>query len=108
LPIRTVERGGAAGSGNDWHDSRRWARRRGRTLYALDVTNPVRVHDTEWRCCAARVLWEFTDSVGYVRLADAVKTRRFGWVVLSASGAWPAAREFLYVLNQDRCVVEKN
>ena len=75
----------------------------GRAVYALDVTNPVAVTDTEANVASSgRVLWEFTDAnLGYVYDAPTlVKTYRYGWVALIASGySNPGGKGFLYVLN---------
>jgi len=66
----------------------------GRAVYALDVTTPVSLTDTEADIVSSnRVLWEKSSSdpgfenLGYVFDAPTlVKTRRFGWVALVASG----------------------
>ena len=75
----------------------------GRSVYALDVTNPVALTDTEASVASSgRVLWEFTDvNLGYVYDAPTlVKTTRYGWVALVASGYNnPGGKGFLYVLN---------
>ena len=79
----------------------------GRSVYALDVTNPVAPPppfvstDTE-TTSASKVLWEFTDAnLGYVYDAPTlVKTSAYGWVILVASGYNnPGGRGYLYVLN---------
>ena len=75
----------------------------GRAVYALDVTTPVTLTDKEADIVSTnRVLWEFTDdNLGYVYDAPTlVKTRRYGWVVLVASGYNnPGGKGILYVLN---------
>ncbi len=56
----------------------------GRAVYALDVTTPVALTDSEGAVASSgRVLWEFTDAnLGYVFDAPTlVKTYRYGWVV---------------------------
>jgi type IV pilus assembly protein PilY1 len=61
----------------------------GRAVYALDATIPVGPSETEAAIAASgRVLWEFTHpNLGYVFDAPTlVKTRRYGWVALIASG----------------------
>jgi type IV pilus assembly protein PilY1 len=83
----------------------------GRSVYALDVTDPIAPpppflsRDTE-ATAASKVLWEFTDKdhpldLGYVFDAPTlVKTYRYGWVVLVASGYNnPSGKGILYVLN---------
>lgn len=91
-------------SGNDWRTILVGGLGAGaRAVYALDVTNPVAVTDTEASVAASgRVLWEFTDSnLGYVFDSPTlVKTRRYGWVALVTSGySNPGGKGFLYVLN---------
>ena len=75
----------------------------GRAVYALDITNPVALTDTEATVASSgRVLWEFTENnLGYVYDSPTlVKTRRYGWVVLVTSGYNnPGGKGFLYVLN---------
>jgi type IV pilus assembly protein PilY1 len=61
----------------------------GRAVYALDVTTPVALTDSESTIASSgRVLWEFTnDNLGYVYDAPTlVKTYAYGWVVLIPSG----------------------
>ena len=83
----------------------------GRTVYALDVTDPIAPpppfssSDTE-ATAARKVLWEFTDKdhpgdLGYVFDAPTlVKTFRYGWVVLVASGYNNSSgKGILYVLD---------
>ncbi len=95
-------------AGNDWHTILVGGLGAGgRAIYALDVTNPVSLAETEADIIAAnRVLWEFTDDdLGYVYDAPTlVKTRRYGWVVLVASGynnsgEKGSGKGYLYVLN---------
>ncbi len=91
-------------SGNDWRTILVGGLGAGaRAVYALDVTTPVALTDTESDIISAkRVLWEFTDdNLGYVYDAPTlVKTRRYGWVVLVASGYNnPGGKGILYVLN---------
>jgi type IV pilus assembly protein PilY1 len=75
----------------------------GRAVYALDVTNPVLLTDTEAAVASSgRVLWEFTDpNLGYVYDAPTlVKTTRYGWVALVTSGYNnPGGKGFLYVID---------
>jgi len=75
----------------------------GRSVYALDVTRPVLPAETEDDIVSSgRVLWEFSDkNLGYVFDAPTlVKTQRYGWVVLVASGYNnPGGTGILYVLN---------
>ena len=91
-------------TGNDWRTLLVGGLGAGaRSVYALDVTTPVALTDTEVAVASSnRVLWEFTDAnLGYVFDAPTlVKTRRYGWVVLVASGYNnPGGKGFLYVLN---------
>ncbi len=66
----------------------------GRAVYALDVTNPVALTETEADVVTSgRVLWEKTfkdpgfENLGYVYDAPTiVKTKRYGWVALVVSG----------------------
>jgi type IV pilus assembly protein PilY1 len=77
-------------TGNDWHTILVGGLGAGgRSVYALDVTTPVGQTETEADIVSSkRVLWEFTDDhLGYVFDAPTlVKTKRYGWVVLVASG----------------------
>ncbi|MEO8303410.1 MAG: PilC/PilY family type IV pilus protein [Betaproteobacteria bacterium] len=91
-------------SGNDWHTLLVGGLGAGgRAVYALDVTTPVALTDTEASVASSgRVLWEFTDAnLGYVFDAPTlVKTYRYGWVALVASGYNnPGGKGILYVLN---------
>jgi len=79
----------------------------GRAIYALDVTDPVALpppaasSDTE-TTAASKVLWEYTEAnLGYVYDAPTlVKTYKYGWVVLVASGYNnPTGKGYLYVLD---------
>ena len=58
----------------------------GRSLYALDITDPSTM--TSETAVAARVLWEFSDAdLGFTYGEPAiVKTKKYGWVVIFASG----------------------
>ncbi len=95
---------GPPASGNDWRTILVGGLGAGaRAVYALDVTNPVAMTDLEATIAASgRVLWEFTDpNLGYVYDSPTlVKTRRYGWVALFASGySNPGGKGYLYVLN---------
>ena len=103
---------GPPASGNDWRTTLVGGLGAGgRAVYALDVTNPVAVTDTEASVASSgRVLWEFTEAnLGYVYDAPTlVKTYRYGWVALVASGYNnPGGKGFLYVLNPKTGVVLK-
>jgi type IV pilus assembly protein PilY1 len=72
----------------------------GKGYYALDVTNP-----TSWTsesAVATKVLWEFTDArMGY-SYGDArvVKTAKYGWVALLASGYNNAdGKGYIFIVN---------
>jgi len=59
----------------------------GRAYYAIDVTDPVGMSASE-SAVASKVLWEFTNTdLGYT-YGDpvVVKTKKYGWVVIFASG----------------------
>lgn len=58
----------------------------GKSLYAIDATNPAGV--TDEATAAARILWEFSDThMGYTYgQPSVVKTRKYGWVVVAGSG----------------------
>lgn len=58
----------------------------GRAYFALDVTNPATI--TSESAAASRVLWEFTDpDLGFTHGKPLIiKTPRWGWVVMLASG----------------------
>ena len=91
-------------SGNDWRTLLVGGLGAGgRAIYALDVTNPVALTDTEAAVASSgRALWEFTENnLGYVfDQPTLVKTYRYGWVVLVTSGYNnPGGKGFLYVLN---------
>ena len=91
-------------TGNDWRTILVGGLGAGaRAVYALDVTTPVTSTDTEASISSSgRVLWEFSDSnLGYVFDAPTlVKTFRYGWVALVASGYNnPGGKGILYVLN---------
>ena len=92
-------------SGNNWHTLLVGGLGAGgRSVYALDVTDPVGLpggSDTE-TTAATKVLWEFTEAnLGYVYDAPTlVKTYAYGWVVLVASGYNnPGGKGYLYVLD---------
>jgi type IV pilus assembly protein PilY1 len=59
----------------------------GKSYYALDVTEPVKATATE-ADVAAKVLWEFSDEkLGFTYGEPiAVKTRKYGWVLVFGSG----------------------
>jgi type IV pilus assembly protein PilY1 len=91
-------------SGNDWRTLLVGGLGAGgRSIYALDVTTPVALADSEALIASSgRVLWEFTDdNLGYVFDAPTlVKTYRYGWVALVVSGYNnPGGEGILYVLN---------
>ena len=82
-------------AGSDWHSILVGGLGAGgRAVYALDVTTPVTLTDTEDGIASSgRVLWEKSsadpgfENLGYVFDAPTlVKTRRFGWVALVVSG----------------------
>ncbi len=89
----------------------------GRAIYALDVTTPVALTDSEAAVASSgRVLWEKTSAdpdfanLGYVFDAPTlVKTQRYGWVVLVASGYNNAGgKGILYVLDpKDGTILKK-
>ncbi|HRH85812.1 MAG TPA: PilC/PilY family type IV pilus protein [Rubrivivax sp.] len=58
----------------------------GRSLYAIDVTDPSAM--TDETAVAGKVLWEFSHSkLGYTYGEPAiVKTKKYGWVVIAGSG----------------------
>ena len=96
-------------SGNDWRTILVGGLGAGgRAIYALDVTDPVGPAETEASIATSgRVLWEKTyadpgfENLGHVFDAPTlVKTRRYGWVALVASGYNNAdGIGRLYVLN---------
>ena len=95
---------GPPSSGNDWRTVLIGGLGAGgRAVYALDVTNPVALSDTEASIAkSGRALWEFTaPDLGYVfDQPTLVKTYAYGWVVLVASGYNnPGGKGYLYVLN---------
>ncbi len=59
----------------------------GRSIYALDITNPAATV-TDEATAVSKVLWEFTDDdLGYTYGQPTVlKTRAYGWVVVIGSG----------------------
>ncbi|MGS0755399.1 pilus assembly protein [Roseateles sp. GG27B] len=72
----------------------------GRSIYALDVTNPAGM--TSETIAASKVLWEFTDAdLGFTYGEPAVvKTRKFGWVVIFGSGHNNAdGKAYLFIVN---------
>jgi type IV pilus assembly protein PilY1 len=72
----------------------------GRSYYAIDVTDPAGM--TSEAAVASRVLWEFTDpDLGYSYGEPlVVKTRKYGWVVILASGYNnPDGRGYLFFVN---------
>ena len=72
----------------------------GRSVYALDVTNPAAM--TTEAIAASKVLWEFTDTdLGYTYGEPAVvKTRKYGWVVIFGSGYNNAdGKGYIFILN---------
>ncbi len=79
----------------------------GRAVYALDVTTPVALTDTEADIASSkRVLWEFTDAEPGLRLrrADARQDEALtaGWRWSPPATTIRAARAILYVLNPKR------
>ncbi len=75
------------GSGTDWRTLLVGGLGKGgKTIYALDITNPAAV--TNEATAAQKVLWEFTDGdLGYTYAQPVVvKTKKYGWVVIAASG----------------------
>jgi type IV pilus assembly protein PilY1 len=75
------------GSGTDWRSILVGAMGKGgKGYYAIDVTDPSAM--TSETAVAGKVLWEFTDTyLGYT-YGDpvAVKTRKYGWVLVFGSG----------------------
>ena len=79
----------------------------GKSIYALDVTNPNSIDlttasTTTEPALAGRVLWEFSDSdLGYSYGEPAVvKTRKYGWVVIFGSGHNNGnGRGYLFIVN---------
>ncbi|MFG6446895.1 pilus assembly protein [Roseateles sp. BYS180W] len=72
----------------------------GRSIYALDITNPTAISSEA--DAAALALWEFTDpDLGYTYGEPlVVKTKAHGWVVLLGSGHNnPDGQGYLYVLD---------
>jgi type IV pilus assembly protein PilY1 len=74
----------------------------GKSYYALDVTDPATMALNEGNV-ASKVLWEFTDpDLGYT-FGDPLisKTRKYGWVVVFASGYNNGAsgRGYLFFVN---------
>jgi type IV pilus assembly protein PilY1 len=72
----------------------------GKAFYALDVTKPDSI--TSEAVGAGKVLWEFTDSdLGYSYGAPAIaKLKKYGWVVMFASGYNNASGiGYLYIVN---------
>jgi type IV pilus assembly protein PilY1 len=90
-------------SGNDWRTVLIGGLGAGaRAAYALNVTNPVAPAESESVVASSgRVLWEFTHpNLGYVFDAPTlVKTRRYGWVALIASGHNNRAATVPFVVN---------
>ena len=75
------------GSGTDWRSLLVGALGKGgKSYYAIDVTNPAAM--TTETLVAAKVLWEFTHAdLGYTFGEPvAVKTRKYGWVLIFGSG----------------------
>jgi type IV pilus assembly protein PilY1 len=75
------------GSGTDWRTLLVGGLGKGgKAIYALDITNPASI--TNEATAAQKVLWEFTDNdLGYTYGQPViVKTRKYGWVVIAASG----------------------
>jgi type IV pilus assembly protein PilY1 len=58
----------------------------GRSVYALDITDPSTM--TSETAVASKVMWEFSDTdLGFTYGEPAiVKTKKYGWVVILASG----------------------
>lgn len=77
----------AGGSGTDWRTLLVGGLGKGgKTIYALDITKPSTI--TSEATAAQKVLWEFTDpDLGYTYGQPViVKTKKYGWVVVVASG----------------------
>lgn len=80
----------------------------GKSLYALDITDPRDITDAgaaagaQEGVAAQKVLWEFTDGdLGYTYGQPIiVKTRQHGWVVIAASGYNNAdGKGYIYIIN---------
>jgi type IV pilus assembly protein PilY1 len=72
----------------------------GRSVFALDVTNPAAI--TSEAIAASKVLWEFTDTdLGFTYGEPAVvKTRKYGWVVIFGSGYNNAnGQGYIFIVN---------
>jgi len=72
----------------------------GKSFYAIDITNPATF--TNEASVASKVLWEFTDAdLGYTYGQPAiVKTKKYGWVVIFASGYNNSSGiAYLYLVN---------
>ncbi|MCE4552829.1 pilus assembly protein [Roseateles cellulosilyticus] len=77
----------SGGSGTDWRSLLIGGLGKGgKAIYALDITNPASVSSET--TAAQKVLWEFTDGdLGYTYGQPVVvRTRKYGWVVVVASG----------------------
>lgn len=72
----------------------------GKSWYAIDITDPATM--TTEAAVAGRVLWEFTDpDMGFTYGEPlVVKTRKYGWVVLLASGYNNAdGQGYIFIVN---------
>jgi type IV pilus assembly protein PilY1 len=72
----------------------------GKSYYAIDVTDPAAM--TSETAVAGRVLWEFSHAdLGYTYGEPAVvKTRKFGWTVIFASGYGnPDGKAYIFFVN---------
>ena len=60
----------------------------GKSYYAIDVTDPVSAATAGEATVASKVLWEFTNTDLGFTFGDpiVVKTKKYGWVVILASG----------------------
>jgi type IV pilus assembly protein PilY1 len=75
------------GSGTDWRTLLVGGLGKGgKAIYALDITKPTSV--TDETTAATKVMWEFTDAdLGYTYGQPiALKTRKWGWVIVTGSG----------------------
>lgn len=74
----------------------------GRSYYAIDVTDPVSMASGGETAVASKILWEFTDpELGFTFGEPiVVKTKKYGWVVVIASGYNnDTGRGFFFLLN---------
>ena len=90
----------SGGTGTDWRTVLVGSLGKGgKSYFAIDVTNPATM--TSESAVASRVLWEFSDAdLGFTYGEPlAMKTRKYGWVLVFGSGYNNTGQGFFFIVN---------